>query len=411
MAFKKYIKEAEKAKTAAVLFGRMNPPTSGHEENIKALKKLAGQHNADHLVIASHSQDAKKNPLTVAQKTKHLKRAFPDTNITTSSKEKPTLFHHLSDLHKQGYTRVILAGGSDRAGELSRLRDYNGKEGKHGYYNFESITTHDTGERKEGVSGTSMRTHAANNDFASFRKHLPTKLAAHEGHAKELFHDVRSGMGLHEIYDPHLKVSKYQWGEIEGVNKMKSMTPGEKQQKKKIREDYVSGNKFKLYENVQTVDGRDARIVFRGSNYLTLKFTDGSIEKKWLDDVMEAQVPVTYRNFVTNNNKKIPVLLMTEEQKRVLFEGKMQLEFDGIETKHFEVCPEAYKLFKGMIETIRAGKHIGELTGHEPAVAKTPNTNKPVGTTNTDAAAKVQTGIEMKPKGFKQMQFRQYTGL
>ena len=30
-----------------------------------------------------------------------------------------------------------------------------------------------------------------------------------------------------EIYDPHLKVSKYQWGEIEGVRKMKSMTPGE----------------------------------------------------------------------------------------------------------------------------------------------------------------------------------------
>ena len=71
MAFKKYLNEAEKAKTAAVLFGRMNPPTAGHEENIKELKKIAGQHHADHLVIASHSQDAKKNPLTPAQKTKH----------------------------------------------------------------------------------------------------------------------------------------------------------------------------------------------------------------------------------------------------------------------------------------------------------------------------------------------------
>lgn len=35
-----------------------------------------------------------------------------------------------------------------------------------------------------------------------------------------------------EIYDPHLKVSKFQWGEIEGVNKMKSMTPGEKVKRK-----------------------------------------------------------------------------------------------------------------------------------------------------------------------------------
>ena len=198
MAFKQYLKEAEKPKTVAVLFGRMNPPTKGHEENVEGLKNVAKQHNADHLVIASHSNDTKKNPLTSDQKVKHIKRAFPNTNVTSSSKEKPTLFHHLSDLHKKGYTHVMLAGGSDRAGELGRLNDYNGKEGKHGYYNFKSIKTVNTGERKQGVSGTDMRTHASNNDFASFRKGLPSKLAAHEGHAKELFHDTRSGMGLHE---------------------------------------------------------------------------------------------------------------------------------------------------------------------------------------------------------------------
>ena len=182
MAFKDYLLESEK-KTVAVLFGRMNPPTSGHEENVEGLKSLAAKHDADHLVIASHSQDAKKNPLTSAQKTKHLKRAFPGTNVTTSSKEKPTIFHHLSELHKQGYKHVIIAGGSDRADEYNRLKDYNGKEGKHGYYNFKSITTASTGERKAGVSGTDMRKHATNNDFSSFRKGLPSKLAAHEGHA------------------------------------------------------------------------------------------------------------------------------------------------------------------------------------------------------------------------------------
>ena len=39
MAFKEYLKEAEKPKTVAVLFGRMNPPTKGHEENVEGLKK------------------------------------------------------------------------------------------------------------------------------------------------------------------------------------------------------------------------------------------------------------------------------------------------------------------------------------------------------------------------------------
>ena len=36
----------EKSSTVAMLFGRMNPPTSGHEENINGLKKLADQHKA-----------------------------------------------------------------------------------------------------------------------------------------------------------------------------------------------------------------------------------------------------------------------------------------------------------------------------------------------------------------------------
>lgn len=190
--------QEEKSKSVAVLFGRMNPPTRGHEENVEGLKKLAKEHNADHVVIASHSQDTKKNPLNASQKTKHLKRAFPKTHIISSSKEHPTIFHHLSNLHKQGYEHVIIAGGEDRASEYNRVKDYNGKEGKHGYYNFKSIKTASTGERKAGVSGTDMRKHAQNNDFESFRKNLPSKLAANEKHAKAVFDDTRKGMHLAE---------------------------------------------------------------------------------------------------------------------------------------------------------------------------------------------------------------------
>lgn len=190
--------QEEKSKAVAVLFGRMNPPTKGHEENVEGLKKLAKEHNADHVVIASHSQDAKKNPLNSSQKTKHLKRAFPKTNIISASKEHPTIFHHLSNLHKQGYEHVVIAGGEDRASEYDKVKEYNGKEGKHGYYKFKSISTKSTGERKAGVSGTDMRKHAQNNDFESFRKNLPSKLAANEKHAKSVFDDTRKGMHLAE---------------------------------------------------------------------------------------------------------------------------------------------------------------------------------------------------------------------
>lgn len=103
---------------------------------------------------------------------------------------------------------------------------------------------------------------------------------------------------------------------------------------------------------------------------------------------------------------KIPFLLMTADQKRALMEETSQLEFDGIQTRSLDQCPSAYKLFKEMIESIRAGKHIGEITGHEdkPEVA----TPAP---TNSDAVRQVQTGIAAKPERLRQMQFRQYTGL
>jgi len=403
MAFKEYLKESEK-KTVAVLFGRMNPPTKGHEENIEGLKKIASKHNADHLVIASHSQDVKKNPLTVQQKLKHLKRAFTGSNITSSSKEKPTLFHHLSELHKQGYKHVILAGGSDRAGELDRLKDYNSKEGKHGYYNFKSITTENTGERKQGVSGTDMRKHASNNDFTSFKKGLPSKLAAHEGHAKEVFRDVRSGMGLHEIFDPHLKVSKYQWGETKGANKMRDMTPGEKVNKKPVREQYVSGELFKLGTIVEA-KGKAGKIVFRGSNYVTVETKDNKFEKYWLEEVKEINFAVNFTAF----KNKLPVLLMTEQQKKDIGMISNQLLFDGIQTNHFDMCQLAYKEFKSMIETLRAGKHIGETTGHHEN--EPPTTENSLKHTTPDVLRQVNAGISLKPSHLKKMHFKQYLEL
>lgn len=189
----------EETKSVAVLFGRMNPPTSGHEENINGLKSLAAKHNADHMVIASHSHDPKKNPLSPESKLKHLNRAFPGTNIKVASKEQPTILHHAADMHKQGYSHLIIAGGGDRADEYKRLlNQYNGKEGRHGYYNFKKITVASTGERKAGVSGSDMRNHVKNNDFHSFKAGLPSHMQNNEKHARELFHDVKKGMGIHE---------------------------------------------------------------------------------------------------------------------------------------------------------------------------------------------------------------------
>ena len=189
----------EKKKSLAMLFGRMNPLTKGHEENVEGLKKLAHENNADHLVIASHSHDASKNPLDAHTKLKHLKRAFPQTNVITSSKEEPTIMHHASNAFKKGYNHLIIAGGGDRVKEYQHLlHKYNGVEGRHGYYKFDHIEVKSTGERKKGISGTDMRNHVKSGNFNEFKKNLPTHIRNNPQHATELFHDVTKGMGLHE---------------------------------------------------------------------------------------------------------------------------------------------------------------------------------------------------------------------
>jgi predicted kinase len=190
-------------KPVVMAFGRMNPPTSGHEKLVNKVKELADKHNAPHHIVLSHSQDATKNPLSAEQKVKHAGRAFPGTNVEAASKEMPTFFHHAKRLYDAGHRHLIMVAGSDRAKEYHELlHKYNGKEG---HFNFDKIEIKSAGERDpdaegaSGMSATKMREHARNGNFTEFRKGLPSQMKDH--HALELYHDTRKGMGLHENVD------------------------------------------------------------------------------------------------------------------------------------------------------------------------------------------------------------------
>ena len=197
--------EKEKEVHHVMAFGRMNPPTTGHLKLIDKVKEIAKKHNADHSVVTSHSQDSKKNPLSAQQKTKHLQRYSPSTNFVSSSKEKPTFMHHAEHLYKKGVTHLHMVAGSDRVDEYhKKLHQYNGTH-KGALFNFKKIKVHSAGQRDPdaegttGMSGSKMREHAKNKDFHSFRKGVPHHVS--DEHAKELMHDVRKGMGLHEEYN------------------------------------------------------------------------------------------------------------------------------------------------------------------------------------------------------------------
>lgn len=204
-SFLDLVKEEKSGEKHHVMtFGRMNPPTTGHLKLIDKVRELAAKHNASHTVVTSHSQDSKKNPLSAAQKIKHLKRYSPGTNFKASTKEHPTFLHHAAELHKKGVTHLHMVVGSDRVKEMKeKLHKYNGSH-EGALYNFKHITVHSAGHRDpdaegtSGMSGTKMREHAKNKDLKSFRGGVPSHVS--DTHAKELMHDTRKGMGLHESH-------------------------------------------------------------------------------------------------------------------------------------------------------------------------------------------------------------------
>ena len=194
--------EANALKPVVMAFGRMNPPTIGHEKLVNRVHELAKDYNAPHHIILSHSIDAKKNPLDVATKIKHAKRFFPNTNIVSSSKERPTFLQHAAALNQAGHDHLIMVAGSDRIPEYEKkLQQYNGV-GPGKLFNFKKIEVKSAGQRDpdaegaEGMSASKMREHAQNNNFNEFKQGIPSHVP--EKHAKELFRDVRRGMGLNE---------------------------------------------------------------------------------------------------------------------------------------------------------------------------------------------------------------------
>ena len=192
-------------KTAVVAFGRFNPPTVGHKKLVQLVATQAMKHNADPLIFLSHSCDKKKNPLPYDKKLNYCKEAFPEVNIVDS--EAKTLVNVLEELNSD-YTDVIYVCGSDRLqGDYSTdkvLLAYNNKPDKSGKINYayNSINFVSAGNRSEDsedtletVSASKARELAKNNDFASFEAIVPFETQR----AKELFNDVRTGLGLELI--------------------------------------------------------------------------------------------------------------------------------------------------------------------------------------------------------------------
>ena len=178
--------------TLVFAFGRMNPPTLGHEKLVNKVDEIGRRNRASSKVFLTHSQDKKKNPLTQNQKLRFAKSAFGADIEAAPAK---TLIDVLKELQKT-YSDIIMVAGSDRVRDFNTLLNkYNMKE-----YHFDSIKVVSAGERDpdaEGASGMSaskMRQAAIDNKFSEFKKGLPSRLR----NGEQMFKAVRKGLGIRE---------------------------------------------------------------------------------------------------------------------------------------------------------------------------------------------------------------------
>lgn len=192
-------------KHAIISFGRMNPPTIGHQKLVDKIKEIAKKSDGRPLVFLSHSQDSRKNPLPYSEKLAIAKKAFGPSIIRSKAR---SIIEVLKELEKE-YTDVTVVVGSDRVQDFTSLvSKYNGKE-----YNFNSIKVISAGERDpdaEGVAGMSaskLRSLASQGDFEQFKKGLPTGV---QGIADRVFKKMRDGMNIKEEENIHEVLSVQQ---------------------------------------------------------------------------------------------------------------------------------------------------------------------------------------------------------
>ena len=184
-------------KSVVFTFGRMNPPTTGHQLLVNKLVAYAKQHGAAPRVYLSHST-GKKDPLQYDTKIGFARQAF---GAIVKKSNARNVIQILQSLEKEKFTDVVMIVGSDRVPEFKKLLNaYNGKE-----YNFDKITIVSAGERDpdaddvSGMSASKMRALAVDNQDAAFMRGAPSTLKAQT--RKQMLIAVRKALLGEDVMD------------------------------------------------------------------------------------------------------------------------------------------------------------------------------------------------------------------
>ena len=278
--------KVEKTKgVLTVAFGRFNPPTTGHQKLLDTVASSSDED--DYIIVPSRSNDPKKNPLDAKTKVSVMKKMFPKhSGKIVDDENNRTIFDVLKKAHTDGYAGVRIVGGSDRVSEFEKLtNNYNKK-----LYDFDSIEITSAGDRDpdsdsvEGMSASKQRKAAAEGDFESFMKGVPSSMKEKE--AKNLYNMIRKGMNVKEGWNLWEIAPKFDW--------------------KNLRENYITKKIFNVGQVVENLNsGLIGRIIRRGTNYLICVTEDNLMFKSWIKDVSEGVVNGTNKSGVPADQRLV----------------------------------------------------------------------------------------------------------
>lgn len=168
-----------KKDSAYFIFGRMHPPTAGHQHLINLGKELAEKNDGDFYVFLSPSSKDKKSPLEYQSRLDVFRNNpnFKDINIVDNDKVKTP--QHAAGYLKNilGYPVLHIIAGSDRADyyrdTFSRPMRDGSKVNVEVLGGERSLTGKQDPNDPSTIKGSKMRAAAIKGDFEEFKKGVP----------------------------------------------------------------------------------------------------------------------------------------------------------------------------------------------------------------------------------------------
>lgn len=209
------IEKKSKMPNAVFCFGRMNPPTVGHDLVMRKTIALGGKNS---FIFLSNSVNPEKDPLDPATKIEFIKKIYPQyaKHIVKEAVLNP--IYAANWLYDRGFRNMTFVAGSDRLGKASGslekvltswnsgpVRSTDNARGPKGreyvVLNFVSSGDRDADTSSvTGISGTLARKYAADGDKTSFDRATGVSDDI-TVNGKTLYQTVREGMGITDIVD------------------------------------------------------------------------------------------------------------------------------------------------------------------------------------------------------------------